>query len=80
MMEHTLELGFARKPLVEQLEAQGLPFNRETIEHLDRDADAVSRLKCRGVVGYAAGNRLYDKIFKLVWAEVRRAVKATEAE
>lgn len=72
----TLELGFARKPFAEQLEAQGLPFNRETIEHLDRDADAISRLKCRGVVAYAAGNKLYDKIAKLVWAEVGRAMKA----
>lgn len=75
----TLELGLMRKPFAEQLASQGLPFDADTIAHLDKDADAASRLKLRGILTYSAGNAAYDKIAKRVWAEVGRAAKALGA-
>lgn len=73
----SLELGALSKPFSDQLASQGIPFDAETIRHLELDALAISRLKVRGVVSYSAGNRLYDKIFKSVWAEARRAATAS---
>lgn len=71
---HTLELGCFAKPFSEQLTAQGLRFNADTMRHLELDAEAASRLKVRGVLAYGVGNATYDKIAKRVWAEVKRAM------
>lgn len=73
--EFTLELGCFAKPFSEQLSAQGLPFDPEIMGHLDRDGEAASRLKVRGVLTYSIGNAAYDKIAKRVWAEVARSIK-----
>lgn len=75
----TIELGWSAKPFAEQLASQGLVFDQDTIHHLHLDMQAASRLKTRGVIGYAAGERLYDKIAKAVWKEVARceAARAT---
>jgi len=72
--EYTLELGAFAKPFSEQLAGQGLPFDAETMGHLELDAQAASRLKIRGVLAYGVGNATYDKIAKKVWAEVKRSL------
>lgn len=68
-----IEFGALSKPISEQLSEQGHAFDAEAIAHLERDAEAVSRLKVRGVVPHAAGNRAYDKLAKRVWAALSKA-------
>jgi hypothetical protein len=44
----TVDLGWGRKPLREQL--AGSTLDPDDIEHADKDADAVMRLHIRGLI------------------------------
>lgn len=63
-------------PLADQLAAQELPFDPDTVDHFQRDSEAISRLRVRGVITHSEGDRAYDRLGKRVWAEVARAAKA----
>lgn len=66
----TIAFGWMNPPLAEQLSSQGLGFDAEDVAHHQKDADAISRLRVRGVITTSEGDRAYDRLAKRVWKSV----------
>lgn len=66
--ECSLVYGAVVDSIEKQLTDQGLKFDKETIEHFDRDAEALARCYIRGLIttGQKKGAqaRLHSKIMK----------------
>ena len=71
MTRHTLAFGWMNDPLAVQLTRQGLSFDAKVMDHHQKDSEAISRLRVRGVITNSEGDRAYDRLAKRVWKDVR---------
>ncbi len=63
-----LRFGALSPSLAEQLaDVISTDEQREKIAHLDRDADAVTRLKLRGLIAEGVANKARGRIAKAAW-------------
>ena len=67
MVEARLEFGWMADQLADQLGQQGIPHDSEEVEHFQKDSDAISRLRVRGVLTPSEGDRAYDRLAKRIW-------------
>lgn len=72
----SIDFGWGRDPLGEQLAAMGFNFNADTVAHLERDIDAGLRLHMRHRITDSAWRDCVRKVTKAVEVELRRAAKA----
>jgi hypothetical protein len=67
-----LQLGALAPPLAEQLaERISTPEQREAIEHLQRDTDAISRLYVRGLISESVAIQARNRIVRAVAKALR---------
>ena len=59
-----LRFGGLVPPLWMQLKKQGFKLDRETLDQLQRDADAITRLKIRGILPASAARSAEKKILQ----------------
>jgi hypothetical protein len=52
----------------------------KTMEHLERDADAITRLVIRGLVSDREGERARDRLFKKIVKALKSGKQPTKAE
>jgi hypothetical protein len=67
----SIEFGWAATPLAEQLAGRGL--NADDIAHWQLDADAVSRIKVRGLLPDREGRKAYDRLAKKIGRALAKA-------
>lgn len=70
-----ISIGALSPTLMTQLDDMGLEYTKATIEQLNKDAEACTRLKIRLMVTDKQAHRIYSKILKQVWKNV--ALNAT---
>lgn len=72
-MERHLRIAFgAISPsLAEQLEIEGFDFNTETVEHLQKDLDAINRLRIRSVITGSESTKAYTRLNKAIITHIR---------
>lgn len=73
MGESSIDLGWGRKPLAEQLTAMGYTFDAGIIEHLDKDIGAAVRLHMRHRITDSQWRDCARKITKAVSAALAKA-------
>ena len=72
MSEVTIDFGALAEPLDQQLERQGF-INVQQLELLQRDADEISRLFVRGLIGDAETQRARKRLPKSICAALSKA-------
>jgi len=65
-------LGAMSTPISEQLTNQGIKFDDKSIEHLQKDADAITRLYMRDLIGQTTANTLREKLYQKIYDEVNK--------
>jgi hypothetical protein len=70
----TIEFGWMGPTLAEQRVAEFI--DADTLDHFQKDADAISRLRVRSVITSSAGDKAYDRLSNRIFAEVAKQVKA----
>lgn len=73
MSRPTISMGIFSDPLADQLTRQNFEFDADEAKHWQLDMEAISRLRCRGVITPSAGGKAYDKLAARIWQNVRRA-------
>lgn len=68
----SLSFGALAPRISEQLEAQGLEFKTTEVVQLQRDLDAVTRLRVRGLLPDSLCEMVHRRIFRKVWEVVRQ--------
>lgn len=61
-----IELGALSDDLSKQLDSFGLCAPKEKIEHLQQDADAISRLNIRGLISDSAAKQARQRLMKRI--------------
>lgn len=77
-MKFGIHFGALAKPIVTQLRAQGIRRPAEAkqdVHHLQRDADAITRLAVRGYLGDAAKQRMHRKVMR----ELSRVLSSSDS-
>lgn len=59
-----LQLGCLAEPLAKQL--AGHAFDADTMNHFQRDMEAISRAHVRRLIPYSAAMKAYDKLAKKI--------------
>jgi hypothetical protein len=74
-MKIDIEFGAPSPRIEEQLRAQGLRLDMDPMQrqHLQRDADEVSRLRARGVLSESEADRARARIMKVIKKQARKA-------
>lgn len=67
-----LEFGWGRTPIPEQLADSGI--DREALEHFDKDADAISRLRIRGIINSPERDKAVKRLTKAIETAFRAAL------
>lgn len=65
-MKLTVNFGMASDPIAKQLPQ----LDAKKAKLFQADADAISRLRVRGLIPWGTGDRAYDKLAKLVFKEL----------
>ena len=73
--EFGVYFGALSPTLAEQLQEAGLDYDEDTIDHLNRDAEAITRLSVRGVLPDSQAQAARKKLMK----KIEKCVAATEA-
>lgn len=76
----SLSLGAIVKPIGEQLEAQGVKLDAETLRRLQLKADALSVVSVHSLVVPSAVERGRIKLMKEIGTDVRAAISRAEAQ
>lgn len=73
----TLGLHFgALSPTIKtQLEEQGLHLDHASIEHYQKDADAITRLMVRSIIGVSIAEKARKKLVNVMGKEVKWIIK-----
>jgi hypothetical protein len=66
----SIEVGLIVDALGVQLTGHGLKFDKEKVEHFDKDNAAVSRLVVRGLLTHAEAQKAYARLMKKVTAHL----------
>lgn len=67
----SIEVGLIVDALGVQLTGHGLKFDKEKVEHFDKDNAAVSRLVVRGVLTHTEAQKAYSRLLKKVTDHLR---------
>lgn len=65
-MKVTVHFGMTSDPIAKQLPQ----LNADKAKLFQADADAISRLRVRGLIPWGVGDKAYDKLAKLVFKEL----------
>lgn len=66
-----LVFGAISPKIGQQLKKQKLLFDKDTVDHFDKDSDAICRLKIRGLLNDSQGKQANDKLFKKITVHVK---------
>lgn len=70
-----IHFGALAPPLREQMKEQGVPIDDNAAEHLERDIDAVNRLRVRGLLPDSQAHKVHQKIMRKIEQQAREALK-----
>lgn len=73
-----LRFGGMAPSIADQLNEQGFLFSKSEVSHFQKDADAVTRLRIRGLIPAAQVDKSFNKITKLIAAHVDTYGKFTK--
>jgi len=69
-MKIDIHFGMCSPTLADQV--GHLISDKDALDHMQKDADAISRLYVRGLIPKSASDRAYDKLFKSLTAAIRK--------
>ena len=67
-----IHFGAMCDPISKQIKSQGLKFNKSDMDHFEKQAEAIFRLKISSLISEAIAKKAQNKLFKKITTHVNK--------